>query len=187
MNTLAQVVAWLMGALYTWAPNAQDDTRARAAEEIVDVAYDESEPPLFDGDYARARTALLIGITASQESGLRDDVQAGHCRPRECDHGNSFCWMQVRARPAILLDGIYWRYVSTRFDGAILPSDLTDESTCLRVGLHMMRYSLHVVHSLKGYTGERGTAPRAKYRIQAVEQYTKRFPPPLEDLAVTGL
>lgn len=181
MNELAQVTAWLMGAIMTWAPGVGEEVSGRAAWEIVDVAYDGAEPPLYRGEMARARSALTVAITAADESGFREDVQAGHCKPWECDHGDALCWMQVHARPGIVFVGDEWRYARKNDVGVLLPASLLDEETCFRVGMRMLRSSLLHTGSLRGYTGERGKAPIARAREQRVLKYLRDFPPPVED------
>lgn len=183
MNELAQVTAWLMGAIMTWAPMAGEEVSGRAAGEIVEVVYNAGEPPLYTGEYARARTALTVAITAANESGFRVDVQEGNCKPWECDHRNASCWMQIHARPGIVIVGDEWRYAFLREKNAvILPVSLLDESTCFLVGVHMLRSSIVHTGSMRGYTGERSKeAPIAHARERAVLKYLAAYPPPMED------
>ena len=91
----------------TWAPvghhrytGASDEqTTARyeeIAREVIAVASDPEEEPLFEGPDGRARTAVFLAYWASQESGeYRADVATGR---RRGDHDRSVCLMQVQPR-----------------------------------------------------------------------------------------
>jgi hypothetical protein len=190
MNPVAQVVAWLSVAIATWVPNLDVSVRGRAAAEVVSVAYDPSEPPVFAGAQGRAKTAILIAVVASEESGFRTDVQAGHCRPGECDHGRASCWMQLHAGSGIVLVGETWRMAARAERGVNVfkRADLVGEEnevSCLRVGVHMIRSSLAAYGSLRGYTGERGRkAPVAEARMRAVRRFVDSNPAPWDDYEI---
>lgn len=66
------------------------------AEDIARVASDPDEEPLFEGDDARARTAVLLGSIAASESFLRADVDT--CRTRG-DGGRSVTVFQLQRAP----------------------------------------------------------------------------------------
>ncbi len=183
-NTL---VAWLIAALAHWtpAPRGPDrdaflEERAVVARALVQVAYDDAEPPLpeFTGPDARARTALLLGSIAAHESRLLPRIAAGRCLPMECDHGDSFGIAQVKlGRFGIaLIPGAGYRRCTEDTTGCLTPTELAgDVVGQLRVALHILRND-----GLVSYTGETGSeeAPAARRRRMAAEVWAMRHPPP---------
>ena len=90
------VTTWLVGAMIAWVPPLHDADRVRyesIARDMVAVAYDDQEAPLFAGADGRAKTALLMASIASFESQYRADVDDGRVTG---DHGRSFCLMLVQ-------------------------------------------------------------------------------------------
>jgi hypothetical protein len=100
--------AWLLAAIAFLSPRG-DHSRFAAAVEVV-VA---SEPPLFQHDDDRVRTAALVLAVAWHESTLRLEAVG--------DHGRSVCAMQIYDGPRELL---------------------LDPEGCIRTGLAMMRDSM---------------------------------------------
>ena len=91
---MESLVAYLVAAMIGWVPlhvhaptESVDDARDRyesIARDVVSVAFDESESPLFSGPEGRTQTALLMLSVASYESGYREKVDDGrrlgdHC------------------------------------------------------------------------------------------------------------
>lgn len=106
------------------------------AADIVDVVWDDAEPPLFRGDAARERTAtVLLGLTR-YESDWHKDVDTGVTRG---DHGRSWCIGQV------LLDA---NGEKTTAEGWTGPDLVADRKKCLRVVLRMARESFRACSSL---------------------------------------
>lgn len=194
MNAATMLLVWLLGAFSTWEPSQGKDNAFRdgMARDILAVAFDPNEPPLppFKGRDGRIRTAALMASFARHESSLRPDVDAGHCRENECDHGTAFCVMQVRPGAGIILKGDEYDYAvhQTRawrtahdaeiIDGARL---LDDRRLCFRVALHMLRGSLRHSGTLGEYTGETGNGPAAKKRWNDAAHYFTASAPGLED------
>jgi hypothetical protein len=179
-----QIVAWVVAAVVGWlGPACPREVVERGVGEIVELAYDAGERPLFAGPAGRARTALLVAAVAALESGFREDVQAGRCRPWECDHGKAACWMQVHVGRGVVLDDWGWRFAQAGDAGEVLrAADMVDERACLRVGLHMLGASILHTGTLREYTGERGQlAPKAAMRMRAAADYAHANPPPLVD------
>lgn len=71
------------------------------AEDIVAVAFEDSEAPVEPGLRGRARTAALLATVAVKESWLAPDVDKGPCyrgpdgRGARCDHGQSYTLWQI--------------------------------------------------------------------------------------------
>jgi hypothetical protein len=140
------VTTWLVGAMIAWVPPLHDTDRVRyesIARDMVAVAYDDQEAPLFTGADGRAKTALLMASIASFESQYRADVDDGRVTG---DHGRSFCLMQVQVGGGKTAEG--WT-----------GQDLTqDRKKCLRAALKRMRISFdwckdHALEDrLAGYT-----------------------------------
>lgn len=179
------IATWLLSAWSAWVP-ATDDARPfreGMARDILAVAYDPAEPPLFPGPQGRARTALVMARVAALESQLRPDVDVGHCRPTECDHGTAFCPMQVRPAAGIVLDGTMYDYASRRSPAwrrdhaaEIVNGErlVDDRRTCFRVALHMLRASRRHTGGLGEYTGERAHGPLARNRWEGALVWATR-------------
>ncbi len=143
---LELVTTWLVGAMIAWVPLQRDGDHARyerIARDIAEVAFDDSEQPVFTGEMGRAKTALLIASIASFESQYRADVDDGRTTG---DHGQSFCLMQVRVGGGKTAEG--WT-----------GQDLTsDRKKCFRAALKRIRISFdwckdHAIEDrLAGYT-----------------------------------
>lgn len=115
------LVTFLLAAMVAWrAPTLPERPYfEEVAHDFAAVALDEEEAPVFDGEHAREKTALLLLSIASYESGgfARDvdlDVRKG-------DSGRSHCLLQVQLRPG---------------------DKLTDRQSCIRLGLARVRESL---------------------------------------------
>ena len=137
------LVAYLVAAMIGWVPlhahapsESNDDARARyesIARDVASVAFDEAEAPLFGGPEGRAQTALLMLSVASYESGYLQRVDDGRGLG---DHGHSYCLMQLRVGRGLTREG---------WDGHDL---VTHREHCFRAGLHVLRASFGVCHSL---------------------------------------
>jgi hypothetical protein len=168
-----EVVAWLVAAMSAWVPpGANDAVRYDAiARDILSVAFDPEEAPLYDEANGRARTALVLASFAAAESGgFLLDVDTGKRRG-----GNgAVCMMQVKVGPHGTSEG--WS-----------AKDLVENrSRCVRVGLHMMRESVQTCHAMKGadrlsfYTHGRCVADNgvARWRVGRADGWLKRNPMP---------
>lgn len=102
------VVSWLVSSMVAVAPPAkfargrtapeavetEDQAKARyaqLADAIATVAYDPQERPAFDGEFGRAKTAMVLLSVAFWESSFRKDVATGAARG---DHGRSCTYFQ---------------------------------------------------------------------------------------------
>jgi hypothetical protein len=137
------LVGYLVAAMIGWVPlhahtpsESVDDVQARyesIARDVVSVAFDEAESPVFSGPEGRTQTALLMLSIASYESGYRKKVDDGRGLG---DHGHSYCLMQVRVGTGVTREG---------WSGHDL---VTDRRLCFRAGLHILRSSFGACHTL---------------------------------------
>jgi hypothetical protein len=196
---LKTLTSYLLAAMTAWMPmknharsEAPEVTEARyqqIAEDIAQVALDPDEAPLFQGEDGRVKTALLLLSVALHESGFRGDVDAGKCKPYECDHGKAFSMWQLHPEDGLIFDGdaftfarnrpSSWReeHASEIFDG---PALVRDRKVAARMALHMLRYSMKNAHSLAIYTGEGHNGPKAKLRMETALSYIRQHPFPQE-------
>jgi len=163
------LIAWLVWAMNSMAPAhrthvvpeavesfEQADTRyTEIASAVVDVAFDETEAPLFIGANARSRMAMFLINKFYFESGFRRDVQYGDGRARYAesglnDHGRSWCLGQLNlGKRAVLIDG-KWSEDSkaTTAEGWTGRELLDDINKCVRASLHAMRSSFGMCRGL---------------------------------------
>jgi hypothetical protein len=159
------IIAWVVAFLVTNAPpgapqyipeakESADETVARydsIAHDLVEVVYDENEPPLFKGEHGRAKTIAILESIAWHESGkaLRKDVDTGEGRRARGDSGGSVCLMQINVGK-----GRTPRYntVKKRFayrgdpeseliEGYTADELLSDRKKCFLTGLRLARES----------------------------------------------
>lgn len=189
------LTSYLLAAMTAWMPirnhahsETPEVTQARyeqIAADVAQIALDPDETPLFQGEDGRAKTALLLLSVALHESGFRGDVDAGKCKPYECDHGKAFSIWQLHPEDGLIFDGDVFTFARNRsaswredhateiFDGASL---VRDRKLAARMALHMLRYSMKNAHSLAIYTGEGGNGPKAKLRMQTALSYIREHP-----------
>ena len=135
---------------------ARDDVaavRLEAARSITAVAYDPTEPPLFRSRTGRARTAVLLGVIATHETGLRPRLVRGECKPGECDGGKAVGAYQIHPGEygiKLVGDGILVCAEAQKNDEDCHTRTelLADQTLSARVALHMLR------GGLSHYTGE---------------------------------
>jgi hypothetical protein len=196
---LKALTSYLLAAMTAWMPmknharsETPEVTEARyqqIAEDIAQVALDPDETPLFLGEDGRVKTALLLLSVALHESGFRGDVDAGKCKPYECDHGKAFSMWQLHPEDGLIFDGDFFTFARNRpaswreehaseiFDG---PALVRDRKLAARMALHMLRYSMKNTRSLAIYTGEGHNGPKAKLRMETALSYIRQHPFPQE-------
>lgn len=189
------LTSYLLAAMTAWMPirnhahnEASEVTEARyeqIAADVAQIALDPDETPLFQGEDGRVKTALLLLSVALHESGFRGNVDAGKCKPYECDHGKAFSIWQLHPEDGLIFDGDVFTFARNRpsdwradhtseiFDGASL---VRDRKLAARMALHMLRYSMKNAHSLGIYTGEGGNGPKAKLRMETALSYLRQHP-----------
>ena len=192
---LKELTSYLLSAMLSWMParnhanrEALEATVARyeaIAEDVATVVLDPAEPPLFQGEGGRVKSALLLLSVAFWESGFRPDVDRGQCKPPECDNGAAFSLWQLHPEDGFIFDGDVFTFARNRtaawraehkgdiFDGASL---IRDRRLAARIALHMIRYSMKNAHSLAIFTGENGEGPKAKSRMEHAVKWMRGHP-----------
>lgn len=199
--------SWLLSAMKSWTPLEKHLIHKETLEEVAEryesiandavaVAFDSEEKPIFDGPYARQRTALQMLAIARYESDYVRRIDEGNCRPNECDHGLAACIMQVHTNGLVLEKDTYsfartktaeWR--AENHELILNGKSLRDRKMCFRVALHKIRESLAVCRSLPNedrlgiYTGEgcvkNKINPKSRTRIEAANRYVQKNGLPL--------
>lgn len=155
------------------------------AENIVEVALDPAEKPLFAGDQGRVKTALAIASIETFESFLTKGPIHGDChenadkrcrKPTDIPH--SFCHMQIQPGPTgIVLDLDTYHFAKEGeigYSGVDLDKDAL---LCNRIGLHMMRESMVARGDLSIYSGEAKGGIKAFHRLYRAQRWFKFNPP----------
>ena len=183
MTNLTTMTAYLLGAMQSWLPVSTDGDVARYtqyAHDMAVVTVDLDEKPLFRDDDNRSKTGLLLAAVARFEGSYAENVDTGHCRPNQCDHGAAFTLFQIHPEVGMKFDGEFWGY-STAPDRITGPMLVANRVTAARMALHMMRRSLRA-GSLCIYTGESceaGKHPKADLRIRYAKNYQTAHPMPV--------
>lgn len=195
MVTIKALSAYILTAMTAWVPinqhayyEKEEETTTRyenIATDIAQVALNPSEPPLFAGDpdVARVKTALLVTSFASLESSFKASVDDGRERG---DHGTAWCLMQIRPALGLFLEGTGYDFAVHRpkqwrvenADRILKGTDLiATRTTCLIVGLHMLRQD-----KIYGYTGEGKGGKKAEHRLNRAKKWYAEHPfPVVED------
>jgi len=156
--------------VHTGAAPSHQPLIASAVGDIVAVAFDSSEQPVFAGASGRVRTAALLASIASFESGGFDPkVDSGE---RKGDGGKSYCMMQINlgTRRIVLAPKGYRYSYSEGLTGADL---LADRRACVRAALHVAQASYASCGNLSGYTS--GKCSPAEPAAVAREGLAKRI------------
>lgn len=187
------ILVWAVALMASWHPldkkspwpELRDETveqrRERyteLAEAAKSVAFDSTNPPLFDGLDGRERTMVLLLSVAYHESAFHNRVTSmrGSDKKRS-DHGRSWCAMQI----LLGRDGVGKRKGGHL--GRLIPEGWTgpqleaDPKKCLLVGYRFLQASFDrcakVAVELRAgaYTGEGcGRAPKSKSRVSRALQ-----------------
>lgn len=143
---------WLLNATLSWQEpyairggkeGVPPETRAQHMErrraivrDVLRVAMDSSEQPLFDGDDGRLRTALFMLAIMRFESSYDLRVDRFHCAAMPkgyCDGGAAWCMGQVHTGPS--------GYTAEGWTG---PQLLKDRTKCARAQLHILQACLRM-------------------------------------------
>jgi len=188
-------IPWLLSVLVSWVPPGRHievypdswETKEQGiarytsyAEDLLEVAFDPEEAPLFRGPpwAARLKTALLLAAISLKESGLRKDVDSDTGKLARGDHGRSVCVMQINlGEGKVPLEGELGKWTAKDLVG------LDNRKNCFRVGLRMVRRSFkacggQTVSKLAGYTSgscDKGLA-KSQERIRAYNTALARHP-----------
>lgn len=178
-----KLVLWLVTAMLRWTlPEAQHEAhRARyevIAENIVEVAFDSEEPPLFKGRDGRAKSAVTIAAVASLESFFSEHVERGEDGYRG-HNAKSWCYMQVNVNGGrIAMRGPELAWVTSDKPGWSGPDLAGDQQKCFRAGLHILRESIRICGDLSLYTSGRCNKdePYAKHRMARAQALFTKLP-----------
>lgn len=220
--TATSLHQWLLDRMMSWMPPGRSfikeakETKqegtvryADIADDMISVAYDPSEKPLFAGKYGRAMTLALVASLSWFESGYRKDVDFGLGKLGRGDSGRSWCLMQImlgRPDPAtgetkkrVLLTASSFSLVSpgeAGWDQAYGGEHLVqDRQRCLRTGLHMARRSFNACRSLPVEdrlsvyaSGDcRRGRKKSRQRVKKAQRWLASSRPPLTDAEVKKL
>lgn len=202
------LISYIFVAMLSWVPignltssgETEEAARARLhsiAEDIVTVALDEKEPPVFARADGRVKTAILQAAIPSLEGGYQKFVDQGDCNQRgfradrrgNCDGGYAFSLWQIHVTGGgyiFLEDGALGSVAYARETAKAHPEwimqgkDLiADRKNAVRVAQRLERYSLTNFHSLCAYSGEPcgdGEHPKAKARLDRAMDYYAKHP-----------
>ncbi len=205
---MTAIVSYLLTAMLAWCPPAAyfapyGETTAEAterlrtiAEDIAAVAFDESEPPVFQGDTGRIKTALLHAAIASKENAFQRFVDEGLCNKRgyvadrrgNCDGGQAYSFWSIHVFGGgylLLSDGTLSSVAASPDVARARPELivqgvqlLADRKTAVRVAQRLERQSLRAYHSLCAYSGEpcAGHHPKADARLERAQTYWAEHP-----------
>ncbi len=158
--------SYVLAAMLFWSPlhyniNNEDPAERLSryediASDIVEVAMDPKERPIFYGKYARERTAVMLASIAMRESGFHRRVDTGEMRG---DNERSVCIMQVMTN----MPGKF------NFTAEYL---LAHRKDCIRAGLAIARASQctgkNLDYRFRGYASgncERRAKPDSEARV----------------------
>jgi hypothetical protein len=173
----------------------------RIAGEIVSIAFDEANPPLFRGEEGRLKTALLLASIASFEGGYHKWVEDGTCNtrlfladhPRECDGGAAWSNWQLHMYRYVIRSGEMTQaqylenslvpedreWIKDHADSIIRGPDVArDPKLAVQVAYYLVRYSEKNFRSLCAYSGEdcSGSHPKATARLERAAAYLRAHP-----------
>ena len=184
---MSLTVIWILAALSSWVPPLHpgaDFTRYRSiAEDVVAVAYDASEPPVFKGPHGRAKTALELAAIAALESQLRADVDDGRVRGELGEVSIFQVLLPSQTARVRLTPGGGYAYASARGDGWNYDDLITDRRKAAHVALAKVRESWKACGNLSLYTSGACSddEPKAKHRHAYAERWLRRVPAPTTD------
>jgi hypothetical protein len=191
MTAHALILSWLISALTGWTitPKADEDrvvmekARGEVASEVMEVAYDEKEPPLYKGQDGRAKTAALLEVIATLETRIAAHIRADQCKSYECDSDGkgghaAVGIMQIHpGTDGILLTPLGYRRCGPRDASCLHRSDLArNEGIAIRLALHMIRQN-----GLASYCGENPEGPVTELRRETTKKWLTKNPPPVLD------
>jgi hypothetical protein len=212
---------WMVDRMLVWSPAGvtyykdaketyeEGKTRYESiADDILSVAYDPTEKPIFGGQYGRAMTAALIAALAMHESYFRKDVDEGIGPAARGDSGESWCIAQIRmGKPEA--DGKTTRRIIVTGDSLKFVNDksktvgwggedlMADRNNCIRAAIRIARMSFYtcsklpVEERLALYASGDGSCTKgrdaSKARVSSAQQWLERRRPPLKDKEVLEL
>lgn len=212
---------WMVDRMLMWSPagvtyykdakETFEEGKARyesIADDILSIAYDPTEKPIFGGSYGRAKTAALIAALAMHESQFRKDVDMGIGPKARGDFGESWCIAQIRlGKPEA--DGKTTRRVLISGDGLRFINDksktigwggedlVANRNNCVRAAIRIARMSFYTCSKLPMeerlalYASGEGSCTKgrgaSKLRVFSAQQWLAKHRPPLKDKEVLEL
>ncbi|HEY8094508.1 MAG TPA: hypothetical protein VIE65_00245 [Methylobacter sp.] len=209
---------WVVERMIAWMPPGKsmiadaketpEEGKARyesIADDLISVAFDPQEKPVFTGSYGRTKTLAVLLSLAFFESGFRKDVDTGTGPLSKGDSGQSWCLMQVmlgkperssgNTKTHIVIDNPHFRFVDSKNEGFGGLDLIRNRKACFRVGLHLVRNSFDNSASFPLYDRlsiyASGKLLRnlsvSKHRIQKAQTWLSQEAPPLKDDEVMDL
>jgi len=204
---MQNLITYIFAAMLSWIPvrnltpygETEDEAKTRLhsiAEDIVAIALDPGEPPVFARADGRVKTALLQAAIASMETGYQKFVDDGSCnradyradRRGDCDGRHAFSLWQIHVAGGgyvLLEDGTLTSRMYASKDvldahalvgGAEM---IADRKVAARVAQRIERESLKYHGSLCAYSGEScmdDRHPKAKARLERATAYYAAHP-----------
>jgi len=205
------VIAWFLSFIvglappdrHQYLPAARESTDEASdryesiAQDVFDVVYDKSNPPLFKGNDGRAKTAAVVLSVMWFESQFRKDVDFGVGDRSRGDSGRSWCLMQIQTGSGRTWA---WNAAKNRFAEPRDPAEdvergwtgaelTADRKKCILAGLRIARMSfnacagLPVADRLRVYASgscNKG-ARESEHRVGLAMRWVKRNPVPASD------
>lgn len=179
------LVTYLLAAMLFWSPLhdhiVHEDPAKRLiryqsiASDIAEVVMDPNEKPVFQGEWGREKTALLLASIAWHESGFHEAVDTGIKRG---DNGRSVCIMQVMTHTK----GTTYNYTADYL--------LKDRKNCIRAALLIARHKCKggIYKRLRAYASgscakrdnpkhEKSVARAAKGLVNGYVRWYYKYPP----------
>jgi hypothetical protein len=208
-DQMTNLIAYVLAAMLSWVSvsslaisgrETEDQVRTRClsiATDIVAVALDENEPPVFARQDGRIKTALLHASIGSLEGGFQRFVDDGSCNRLDfvadargnCDGRTAFSTWQIHVVSngyLLLSDGTLGGVMYTpdvakaHPEWVVLGQDMIrDRKLAVRVAQRLERASLKAHGSLCTYSGEPcedGLHPKADHRLQRAVSYYRAHP-----------
>lgn len=162
---MEQVIAWIVSLITSVAPLGRTQYIPEATEsieeaearynsiafDVMGVAYNPLEKPLFSGSHGRARTIMVLLATSTYESSFRKDVDLGIGKLSKGDGGKSWCLNQINLgksdtdgnTPKRIIVNIGGGYkLTTKPDEGWSGTDLVeDRQKCFHAALAVIRSS----------------------------------------------
>lgn len=204
---MESIITYVLAAMLSWVPiqnltpygesEAEARVRLRAiATDIVTVAFDPAEPPVFAGADGRIKTSLLHAAIASMEGGFQKFIEDGACnkpgyagdRRGNCDGGHAWSLWQIHIFGngyLFMADGSLSSvdaspdYAREHPDEIVRgPQIISDRMKAVRLAQRLERSSIKRFNSLCAYTGECDNANQAKavVRLDRAKNYFAHHP-----------
>lgn len=140
-----------------YIPEAQESVKEATAryesiaKDVLEVAWDPQEKPIFPGSRGRSRTAMVLLAVITFESAFRKDVDLGEGKLSKGDGGKSWCLNQINLgvgdangntpnRIVVNIGGGY-KFTSNPLEGWSGQDLVQDRQKCFHAALSILRSS----------------------------------------------